>query len=84
MDTGLARYHRAGLPRPDRAAEHLLDRLVARGDEPEASGAATLLEALRRPATAAELERRVVVVLDLTAAVRESLRPPPDPSPVTA
>ena len=70
-------------PRPDRFTDHLLDRLVVGWLAP-AGGSPALLEALRGPSTAAELERRVVVVLDLAAAVRESLRPPPGPRPVRA
>ncbi len=75
MDTGLARYHRAGLPRPDRFLDHLRDRLGAGPATPEHARLTTLLEALRRPPTAVELERRAVVAAGLAAIIRTSARP---------
>jgi hypothetical protein len=70
MDNGLARYHRGGLPRPDRFLDHLRDRLGAGSPTPEDARLGTLLEALRCPPTAVELERRAVVVPRLAAIVR--------------
>jgi hypothetical protein len=75
MDTGLARYHRAGLPRPDRFLDHLRLRLGAGSPTPEDAGLAMVLEVLRRPPTAVELERRAVVVPRLAWIVRTSGRP---------
>jgi len=82
MDTGLARYHRPGLPRPDRFAEHLLDLVCAGGPAPEVDGALAMLEALRRPPTAVELECRAVVVPRLAAVIRSSPGPRHRPSAV--
>ena len=75
MDTGLARYHRPGLPRPDRFTDHVLGLVSAGWPAPEPDGALALLEALRRPPTGAELRRRAVVVPRLAAMIRSSPRP---------
>ena len=84
MDTGLARYHRAGIPRPDRFLDHLRDRLGAGPPTPEDARLATLLAALDGPPAPAELERRAVVVPRLAALVRTSARPRHPGAAITA
>jgi hypothetical protein len=84
MDRGPARYHRPGIPRPDRYTDHLLDRVVADLLTPEDPGVVALLAALHGPPSPAELERRSVVVPYLAAVVRASARPPEPDAPTTA
>jgi hypothetical protein len=84
MDTGLARYHRPGLPRPDRFTDHLLDQLIAGWAGLEPDGTVALLGALRRPSSAVELERRAAVVPRLAAVIRSSPRPRHGPAALTA